>query len=292
MAFSKFLDAKNDASFKKIFGSEKNKDILIHFLNNILNLEEKNRVESVEFLGTVWGSEILYEKENIVDIFCRDSQGQRFIVEMQLAKDKSFDNRALYYSSRAYSRQAKKSYKYTDLKCVFFIAVSNNQLFSNDIECVSRHGITEYKTHRNTLPGMQFVFIELPKFKKDKVEELENIVDCWCYFFKHAEETTNEDLKKIVEESPIMSRAYEELEEFSWSEGQLIAYEESILKLRKEEAIVEQKLDDATNTGIQIGQEKVKIEIARNLLKSKVSIDIISQSTGLSIHEVKALQEK
>ncbi len=137
----------------------------------------------------------------------------------------------------------------------------------------------------------------MPKFAKNKVEQLESTIERWCFFFKYAEDTTDEDLKDIAEKSPIIKLAYDELDKFRWNEKDLIAYEERIMDLRKEEGILAQKLDDAREEGreegIQIGHEKgrekgkeegrkeEKIEVAKNLLKAGVSIDITSQITGL-----------
>nr|WP_253303189.1 hypothetical protein [Wolbachia endosymbiont of Phyllotreta cruciferae] len=110
---------------------------------------------------------------------------------------------------------------------------------------------------------------------------------------QYAEDTTDEDLKDIAEKSPIIKLAYDELDKFRWNEKDLIAYEERIMDLRKEEGILAQKLDDATEKGILIGHEKgrkaEKIEVAKNLLKAGVSIDIIAQTTGLTVNEVKDL---
>ncbi len=155
------------------------------------------------------------------------------------------------------------------------------------------------------LKDLQFVFIELPKFTKNKVEQLEYTTERWCFFFKYAEETTEEDLKKIAAEAPIIKLAYDELDRFRWNEKDLIAYEERILSVQKEKAILEQKLDDAKHEGrqegrqegIQIGHEKgraegekqAKIAVAKNLLKAGVSIDVIAQTTGLTVNEVKGL---
>ncbi|MDR2832030.1 MAG: Rpn family recombination-promoting nuclease/putative transposase, partial [Rickettsiales bacterium] len=82
MAFSKFLDPKLDLTFKKIFGNEKNKNILIHFLNDILGCTEVNTIQEIEFLGTIMDPEIASDRQSIVDVFCKDSVGNRFVVEM------------------------------------------------------------------------------------------------------------------------------------------------------------------------------------------------------------------
>ncbi|MCE4149047.1 MULTISPECIES: PD-(D/E)XK nuclease family transposase, partial [unclassified Wolbachia] len=82
MALSKFLDPKLDLTFKKIFGTEKNKNILIHFLNDILGCTEVNTIQEVEFLSTIMDPEIASDKQSIVDVLCRDSSGNRYIIEM------------------------------------------------------------------------------------------------------------------------------------------------------------------------------------------------------------------
>nr|WP_253303104.1 hypothetical protein [Wolbachia endosymbiont of Phyllotreta cruciferae] len=121
---------------------------------------------------------------------------------------------------------------------------------------------------------------------------------------QYAEETTDEDLRKIAEKSPIIKLAYDELDKFHWNEKDLVAYEERVMDLQKEAAILEQKLDDAKHEGrqegrqegIQIGHQKGKvegkIEVAKNSLKAGVSIDVIAQITGLSHSEILQLKEK
>ncbi|MFP3033756.1 MAG: Rpn family recombination-promoting nuclease/putative transposase [Wolbachia sp.] len=290
---SKFLDPKNDLSFKKIFGSEKNKNILIHFLNDILGFSGGNEIKEIEFLSTIMDPEIASDKQSIVDVLCKDSIGHRFVIEMQLARDKGFEKRAQLYAAKAYSRQLDKSGNYIDLQKVFFIAISNCNLLPDEVDYVSTHNIRDVKTNGHYLKDFQFVFIELPKFTKSRVEQLESIVDRWLFFFKYAEETTDEDLRKIAEKAPIIKLAYDELDKFRWNEKDLIAYEERIMDLRKEEGILAQKLDDATEKGIKIGKEKgemkAKIAVAKNLLKAGVSTDIIAETTGLSVDEINQL---
>ncbi|MBC6685959.1 Rpn family recombination-promoting nuclease/putative transposase [Wolbachia pipientis] len=296
MALSKFLDARNDYAFKRIFGTEKNKDILIHFLNDILGFTGLAAIHDVEFLATILDPEIAAKKQSIVDVLCKDSQGSKYIIEMQFTKTKGFEKRAQLYAAKAYSRQLDKSGNYIDLQKVFFIAISNCNLLPKEVDYISTHNIRDIKTNGHYLKDLQFVFIELPKFTKNRVEQLENRTERWCFFFKYAEETTEEDLKKIAAEAPIIKLAYDELDRFRWNEKDLIAYEERILSVQKEKAILAQKLDDATQKGILIGHEKGRkernIEVAKNLLKAGVSIDIISQTTGLPQAEIAQLKEE
>ncbi len=107
MALSKFLDPKNDFTFRRIFGTEKNKDILIHFLNDILSFTGKNAIQDIEFLSTIQDPDIASKKQSIVDVLCKDSTGVQWIIEMQVAKTKGFEKRAQYYAAKTYSRQAR-----------------------------------------------------------------------------------------------------------------------------------------------------------------------------------------
>ncbi|GKS80116.1 hypothetical protein wHmb_10020 [Wolbachia pipientis] len=293
MALSKFLDPRNDLCFKKIFGTEKNKNILTHFLNDILGFTEINAIQEVEFLSTIMDPEVASDKQSIVDVLCKDSHGNRYIAEMQLARDKGFEKRAQLYAAKAYSRQLDKSGNYIDLKKVFFIAISNCNLLPEEVDYISTHNIRDIKTNGHYLKDFQFVFIELPKFAKNKVEQLESIVERWCFFFKYAEETTEEDLKEIAEKAPIIKLAYDELDKFRWNEKDLLAYEERIMDLRKEEAILEYRLDLAEEKGIQKGIEKGKIEgkieVAKAMLANNVDVNTIVKFTGLSISEIEEL---
>ncbi len=128
----------------------------------------------------------------------------------QLALDKGFEKRAQLYAAKAYSRQLDKSGNYIDLKKVFFIAISNCNLLPEEVGYISTHNIRDIKTNGHYLKDFQFVFIELPKFTKNRVEQLESTIERWCFFFKYAEDTTDEDLRDIAEKSPIIKLAYDE----------------------------------------------------------------------------------
>ncbi|MBA8757981.1 Rpn family recombination-promoting nuclease/putative transposase [Wolbachia pipientis] len=226
-------------------GTEKNKNILIHFLSDILGFTEINTIQEVEFLSTIMDPEIVSDKQSIVDVLCRDENGVQVIVEMQVAKTKGFEKRAQYYAAKAYSRQADKGDQYQDLKEIIFIA------------------------------------IELPKFPKTKEDQLESIVEKWIYYFKYADETSEEELEKIIGSDVIIKKAYEELNRFNWSEKEFIAYEQEIKRIRDERAVLEQKLDDAKKEG--------KIEVAKTMLANNVDVTTIVKFTGLSMSEIEKL---
>ncbi|QGT16110.1 Rpn family recombination-promoting nuclease/putative transposase [Wolbachia pipientis] len=293
MALSKFLDARNDIAFRRIFGTEKNKDILIHFLNDILGLTDDNKIKDVSFLSPIQDPVIASQKQSIVDVLCVDSTGIKTIIEMQVAKTTGFEKRAQYYAAKAYSSQADVGDQYHDLKEIIFIAIADCILFPDKSEYKSKHTIRDEDTNEHDLKDFYFIFIELPKFPKTKEDQLSSIVEKWVYFFRYADETSEEELERIIGSDLIIKRAYEELNRFNWSEKEFIAYEQEIKRIRDEQAVLAQKLDDATAKGILIGHEKGRkereIEVAKNLLKAGVSIDIIAQTTGLTANEIKDL---
>ncbi|MBH5362565.1 Rpn family recombination-promoting nuclease/putative transposase [Wolbachia endosymbiont of Kradibia gibbosae] len=282
MALSKFLDPKNDVAFRRIFGTEKNKDILIHFLNDILGFTGKDEIKEIEFLSTIQDAEIASKKQSIVDVLCRDENGVQVIVEMQVAKTKGFEKRAQYYAAKAYSRQVDKGDQYQGLKEIIFIAIADCILFPNKSEYKSDHVMLDKDSYEHDLKDFYFTFIELPKFPKTKEDQLESIVEKWIYYFKYADETSEEELEKIIGSDVIIKKAYEELNRFNWSEKEFIAYEQEIKRIRDERAVLEQKLDDAKKEG--------KIEVAKTMLANNVDVTTIVKFTGLSMSEIKELQ--
>ena len=137
MALSKFLDPKNDVAFRRIFGTERNKDILIHFINDVLELKGANKIQEVTFLSPIQAPEIAAKKQSMVDVLCKDQNGVQIIIEMQVSPQEGFEKRAQYYAAKAYSRQLNKGKiegcRYQDLKAVIFIAIIDNIIFKDKI---------------------------------------------------------------------------------------------------------------------------------------------------------------
>jgi predicted transposase/invertase (TIGR01784 family) len=286
---SKFLDPKNDFAFKQIFGSEKNKDILIHFINDILCFKGQEQVASVEYQKTAQDPEIASQKQSLIDVLCKDHTGRQFIIEMQVAHMDGFEKRAQYYAARAYGRQLIPGDDYTVLKEVIFIAVTDFVMFKDKKDYYSTHIILDKETNEQHLKDFSFTFLELPKFKK-KIDELKTLIEKWAYFFKHAEETQEGDLERIVGGDTVIKRAYEALNRFSWSQIELNTYEEAekreldakaILKSAKAEAKIEGKIEGIAQT----------LE-AINLIKSGESDVSISEKLELTLDVIAELRKQ
>ncbi|MGL9732046.1 MAG: Rpn family recombination-promoting nuclease/putative transposase [Wolbachia sp.] len=289
MVLSKFLDPKNNYAFRRIFDTEKkNKDILIHFLNDILGRIGEAKIKDVTFLSPIQNHDIVSKKESIVDVLCRDSTDVQTIVEIQVARTSGFEKRDQYYPAKAYSSQANVGARYQDLKGVIFIAITDFVLLPNKPEYKSDHVNLDQKTFEHDLEDFSFTFIELPKFQKTKDDQLESIVEKWCYFFRYANETSDENLRKMVGNDEIIGRAYDELNQYNWSEEERFTYNQDKKREDNNLSCLNQKFDESMEKGMKKG----KIEVARNLLKAGISIDIISQTTGLPQAEIKQLQEE
>ena len=167
MAITKFLDPKNDVAFRRIFGSEKNKDILIHFINDVLEFKGGDKIKEVTFLSTIAIPEIAAKKQSVVDVLCKDENGVQLIIEMQVSPQEGFEKRAQYYAAKAYSRQLNKGKeegaRYIDLKAVIFIAISDNIIFKDKIFYKSDHIILDKESYTHDLKD--FSVEETPSLK-------------------------------------------------------------------------------------------------------------------------------
>jgi len=285
---SKFLDPKNDLAFRRIFGTEKNKDILIHFLNDIFG-RTTNPIEGVTFLKTAQEPEVASQRVSIVDILCKDTKGHHFIVEMQVAHEPGFEKRAQFYAARAYIQQREKGTDYKDLKEVTFLAITDYTLFPEEEGYLSHHHILNTKNHERQLKDFSFSFLELPKFHKTK-EQLITMTEKWAYFFKYAPQTKEQDLKNIIGKDFIMKRAYEELNRFSWTTEDLWNYNSVDMKQSADRAIQEGAFDRGKEEGREEGREEGIEKVAKNMLAQGIDVEIIASVTGFSKEEIKRLQ--
>ena len=300
----KFLDPKNDVAFRKIFGSEKNQDILIRLLNDVIIFQENRPIKKVTFLKTVQDPDIASQKTSIVDILCEDDLGCKYIVEMQVAKTTGFEKRAQYYASKAYCSQIHVGGAYHTLKEVIFLAIADYVMFPEKQEYKSDHILLDKKTFEHDLKDFSYTFIELPKFTKP-IDELTTLTEKWCYFFKHAEETSPEDLKKLIGNDEILERVYHELDRFYWTEQELLDYEQaekakndyisSLTQSRLEGIAIGEVKGIAIGEakGIAIGEVKGRAEaerdMARKLLRQGVSVAVIQLATQLSKEEIESI---
>ncbi len=299
MAFiARFLDPKNDFAFKKIFGTEKRKEILIHFLNDILKLEGEHAIKEVKFLTPIQDPAIAAKKQSIVDVLCEDENGRQFIIEMQVARTTGFKQRAIYYASKAFTNQMVRGGEYEHLKEVIFIAIIDKELFPNKTNYHSSHKLCDQDTHEQDLHGIRFEFLELPRFKKT-LDNVSSMLEKWCYFFKYAPETTPEELEKLVGSDLVIKQAYAALDSAYWTSDELHLYEQEMKSENDELSIIRQaKLEgreeghaEGREEGIEEGQNVAKFAMASKMLAAGMSISVIVDLTGLEPNVIEKLEK-
>jgi predicted transposase/invertase (TIGR01784 family) len=281
----KFLDPKNDFAFKSIFGTEKHKGILIHFINDMLGFEGKNAVGEVKFLKTTQDPEIASKKQSLIDVLCTDGLGRQYIIEMQVAKTAGFEKRAQYYAAKAYGQQLQKGEDYTTLKEIIFIAITDFLMFPDKPNYYSTHCLLDKVTYDHDLKDFSFSFLELPKFNKT-IDELSNMIEKWAYFFKYAENTCDEDLAKLVGGDTIMLEAYKALDRFHWSEIELNTYEQEEKRERDARSILNQAITESEARGEARGETRGE---ARGIEKERARLADKWRAKGMSEKEVQEL---
>jgi predicted transposase/invertase (TIGR01784 family) len=293
----RFLDPKNDFAFKRVFGTEKNKEILIGFLNDIF-AGTHDQIEDVEFLKLDQDPEIAALRQSIVDVMCRDVNGKRFIIEMQCAYDTHFIRRAVAYACRAYLNQrTKKDVKpktdrsagYGDMKPVIFLAILDHKLFPDKKEYLSHHKVSDVCTGENDIKYLSFSFLELGKFKKE-FSELRSNIEKWTYFFKHAPSAEPRELEEIRKRDRIIGNAYDALSQSAFTPEELLEYERYEMKEDEINTRISDAEEEGVKKGIEKGEQKKARETALNAIAMGLSTKQIMQLTGLSEEELKELR--
>ncbi len=280
-----FLDPRSDIAFKKLFGDMKHKNLLIHFLNNVLDRTNEKKIVSVVFNDPYNIPETIDGKQSIVDVRCTDQAGNQYIIEMQVVEQKGYAARAQFYSSLAFSKQLFKRDNYDKLVPVIFVGILDFELFKNN-NYLTHHFILDNETHEHALTHLTFHFIELPKFHKE-LEELATVLDKWLYFLKNAN-----ILQKIPAslKTTEITEAFGVLERGNWSMQELEAYERYWDAIRSSIG----QIDAAENRGIKKGEikgeRKKALEMAKKLLKIH-DVKTVAEIAELTVTEVEELKE-
>ncbi len=288
----KYINPFTDYGFKKLFGEEPNKDLLLDFLNELLR-EEQGEIKSLTYLKTEQLGSTAIDRKAIFDLYCENERGEKFIVELQKTKQKFFKDRTVYYSTFPIRNQAKRTGWDFELTAVYTIAIldfvfdedkDEPEKFRYDVK------LSDIETHKVFYNKLTFIYLEMPKFNKT-VHELETRFDKWLFILRNLHkldripnELREKIFEKLFETAEIAKFTPEEVEHY---EDSLKYYRDlkNSLDTAREEGRVEGK-----EIGIEIGRKEEKIEIAKSLLSNNVPLDVIVQSTGLTEDEIKQLK--
>ncbi len=300
----RYIDPLTDFGFKKLFGTEPNKILLIDFLNQILP-DRKIKDLSYSSGERLGFTEI--DRKAIFDLYCIGDNGEKFIVEMQRAKQNFFKDRSLFYASFPIIEQSKKNKWNYKLEPIYSVGILDFIFDEHKDEEEFLH-VVDLKNQRCEVfyDKLKFVYIELPKFKK-KEEELETQFDKWMYVFTHLARLKDRPQKlqdriftklfeaaEIAKFTPEEREAYQKSLKYYWDMQNIVdtARGEAEDKGRKKGIEQGRKegrkegREKGREEGIEEGRKERNIEVAKALKDNGVPIEIIIQSTGLSKEEI------
>ena len=277
---AKYIDPFTDFGFKKIFGEESSKPLLIDFLNNLL---PESRIVTLSFKDKEQQGKSEEERKAIYDIYCENDKGEKIIIELQKVKQNFFKDRTIYYSTFPIQEQATKGDWNYELKSVFCVGILD---FKFDEDTLSKNEVihtVQLKDHHNQVfyDKLKFVYLEMPHFSKAE-NELETRLDKWLYFIKHLEDFQN--IPEVFKDE-IFEIAFEKAEIAKYTENERNEYEQSLKIYRDLKGAFDTAFYDGKIEGINYRNN----EIAKSLKENGVSIDIIIKTTGLTLKQIDLL---
>ena len=288
----RYVNFYTDFAFKKLFGTEMNKDLLISFLNALLQGREV--VLDVNYLNTEHLGTQEYDRRAVFDVYCKNDKGEVFLVEMQKGEQQFFKDRSIYYSTFAIREQAPRGEWNYELKGVYTIGILNF-CFDKEREGNYYHEVKLMDTATKEVfyDKLVFIYLEMPKFTKQE-NELESLFDKWLYVIRNLAALM--ERPRVLQEK-VFPHLFEAAEIAKFSRVERYEYEESLkayrdwfsvmatAELRGEERGKEKGLKE----GLEKGRIEERLRNARGLKARGVDAEIIAQVTGLSVDDILGL---
>ena len=280
---AKYINPFTDFGFKKIFGEEASKPLLLDFLNAIL--PENDRIASLSFKNNEQLGQTEFDRKAIYDIYCENEKGEKFIVELQKAKQNYFKERTIYYSTFPIQEQAEKGEWNYNLKAVYCIGILDFTFDDYETEPEKSEVIHTIKLKNQNgktfYDKLTYIYLEMPNFKKAEAD-LKSRIEQWLYFIKHLE-----DFQTIptIFNDEVFSKAFEKAEIAKYGATELDHYENSLKSYRDLKGVI----DTAFDEGKLEGKIEGKLEIAKNAKQIGLKTEDIITLTGLSKEEIEKL---
>lgn len=285
---AKYINPFTDVGFKRIFGQELSKPLLLDFLNSLFGGEK--HIVNLTFLDKEQPA--LYEEDRslIYDIYCETNEGEKIIVEMQNKSQPYFKNRSIYYISESIARQGERgsSWNYA-IDAVYLIAFLNfipldfKRQFRTDVVLAEKDTVEQFSDK------MRMTFLQLPLFDKEAAE-CENQVERWIFLLKNME-----TLSRLpwAAQSAVFKKLESIADVGAMSRDERLKYDESLRKYRDTISVfegvrMEGRLEGRME-GRMEGQRNEKMENARKMKSYGLALDMIADITGLSVEEVRNL---
>ncbi|TXB69568.1 Rpn family recombination-promoting nuclease/putative transposase [Phaeodactylibacter luteus] len=272
----KYINPLTDFGFKKLFGSEPNKALLIDFLNQIL--PEKHKIKDLNYSRNEQMGLNELDRKAIFDLYCIGKSGERFIVEIQKAKQNYFKDRSIYHSSFPIQEQAQKGDWDYKLEPVYTVGILDFIFDDHRSENEILH-LIELKNQKCEVfyDKLKFIYIELPKFKK-KEEELETQFDKWLYVFRYLSQLQDRPQKL---QDKIFEKLFEAAEIAKFTSEEREAYEESLKYYRDIKNVVDTSMEEGVEKGLK--------SVAKEMKKEGEPIEKIMRYTGLTKKQIEEL---
>jgi predicted transposase/invertase (TIGR01784 family) len=312
----KYVNIFTDFGFKKLFGEKPSKPLLLDFLNELL-IEQEGPIKNITYLNTEHLGSSPLDRRAIFDIYCENEKGEKFIVELQKAKQTYFKDRTLFYATFPIQEQAKQNDWDFKLKAVYTVAILDF-VFEEDKADIHKYRydvkLTDIETCKVFYDKLTFIYLELPKFNK-KIDELSTNFEKWLFVLKNLHKLdkipdqlkeerfeklfaiaevahfTREELKSYEDSKKFyrdiknsMDTAFEEGKEEGKEEGHKLGKIEGIKK-GKAAGLKEGKLKGMKAGNIE-GKKTMIIEIIRKGVSNNMSVETLTQLTGLTEKEV------
>ena len=288
----RYINLLTDFGFKRVFGSEPNKQLLIDFLNTLL--PERHRIETLSYKSTENLGSTQIDRKAIFDIYCQGENGERFIVALKIleqkAKQNFFKDRSVFYASFPIQEQSLRGEWNFKLAPVYSIGILDFIFDDHKNEETIVHTVELKDQHCNVFyDKLKFIYVELPKFTKT-LEQLVSHQDKWLYLLRHLPDL---DEQPRPFQDAVFLQLFEIAEISNFSPDEQDSYQSSLKYYRDLNNVIDtsrqEGLQEGIEQGIEQGRQAEKKAIARSLL-GQLPIETISQTTGLTVAEVEQLR--
>ncbi|TAN70218.1 MAG: Rpn family recombination-promoting nuclease/putative transposase [Methylobacter sp.] len=289
----KFLDVKTDFAFKKVFGSANSKDILISFLNSIIEFDNARKIQDLIIVDPYSIPLLRGMKDTYVDVKAELDDNSQVIIEMQVLNHEGLEKRILYNAAKNYSIQLKKGDAYHLLNPVIALTITDFILFKNSEELINNFKLIEKKQFIEYSDDIELIFIELPKYHKTEAE-LDTVQDKWLYFIKNVgnldyiPKNLNQELEKAFNIANEANLSEEELE-LQHKKKDWIYIQKSSIELATRTGLqqgleqgLEQGLQQGLQQGLVQGESDAIVKMVLNAQKVGLPMQTISELTGLN----------
>ncbi len=288
----RYINPYTDFGFKKLFGTEMNKDLLISFLNALPSMGSR-QIADVEYMNSEHLGDGYGDRRAVFDVYCKTADGGRFIVEMQKAEQEFFKDRSVFYSTFAIREQAPKGQKWDyHLEDVYTVGVLNFKFPDDEYPADKFFHEVKLKDVEDDhvfYDKLTFLYLEMPKFNK-REDELVTMFDKWMFVLRNLARLLERPkalqdrvFKKLFEQAEIAQYTPEERREYEASVKNYWDYFSTVkTALKKGRA-------EGRAEGWAEGRAEEKISNARSLKENGVPSEVIAKSLGLTIEEIEEL---